>query len=187
MPLWRIFHPPSLYTPSEKATLARAITSVYTTRSPAKLPAFYVNVLFVEYAPGSFFIGGEPVTDFVRFAGEHIARHMQPDEVMRMRGFMSWFEEAIAPFTKGKGINWEVHIDQTPFELWRVQGMAPPQPQSEGERLWRERGEPVVYEGMVAGGPPGGGGSAGPASSSNSRAGVGMTCAESKGLISGKA
>ena len=150
MPLWRIFHPQSLYTPTEKAALSQAITQIYTDKSPSRLPAFYVNVLFIEYAPGTFFIGGEPVADYVRFAGEHIARSFGPDEHSRMRRFMSWFEEAISPWTAGKGVRWETHVGQTPFDLWRINGLPPPPAESQAEALWREEGAAVPYEGMVS-------------------------------------
>jgi hypothetical protein len=34
--------------------------------------------------------------------------------------------EAIAPFVKDRGFDWEFHIDETPFDLWSVQGYRPP-------------------------------------------------------------
>jgi phenylpyruvate tautomerase PptA (4-oxalocrotonate tautomerase family) len=56
MPLWTIYHPPSTFTsPTTKAALARAITSIYTA---VPLPAFYVNVLFQPIDSESFYVGG---------------------------------------------------------------------------------------------------------------------------------
>jgi len=84
MPLWLIYHPPSVFTsPQTKQTLAAAITEIYTA---ADLPAFYVNVLFQPVEPSSFYIGGvaRPTAGngkihekpFVRITIEHLARQM---------------------------------------------------------------------------------------------------------------
>jgi phenylpyruvate tautomerase PptA (4-oxalocrotonate tautomerase family) len=56
MPLWIIYHPPTTFqTTLEKQSLAKDITAIYTA---VPLPAFYVNVIFQEVQPGSFWIGG---------------------------------------------------------------------------------------------------------------------------------
>ena len=38
-----------------------------------------------------------------------------------------------------------IHIDETPFDLWQVQGMPPPPPNSEYEKRWLEENKPVPY------------------------------------------
>ena len=43
--------------------------------------------------------------------------------------------ETIAPFVKGRGFDWEFHIDETPFDLWSVQGYQPPPADSEDKIL----------------------------------------------------
>ena len=59
---------------------------------------------------------------------------------------MAVIEEKLAPFVKDRGFNWEVHIDETPMDLWRVQGIVPPPPGSETERLWAQEDKPIPYE-----------------------------------------
>lgn len=41
--------------------------------------------------------------------------------------------------------DWEIHIDETPFDLWQIQGMPAPPPNSEYEKLWLEQNKPVPY------------------------------------------
>jgi hypothetical protein len=54
MPLWTIYHPPSVFESEEtKEALSKAITSIYTA---VNLPAFYVNVLFIPVQ--DIWIGG---------------------------------------------------------------------------------------------------------------------------------
>ena len=59
---------------------------------------------------------------------------------------MAVIEEKLAPFVKDRGFDWEVHIDETPMDLWRVQGMVPPLPESETERVWAKENRPIPYE-----------------------------------------
>lgn len=77
MPLWRIFYHPSAFTSDQKAALAKAITNIYAS-PPARLPEFYVNVLFIPVQEDEYYIGGEARTNFVRIVIEQIARAM-PD------------------------------------------------------------------------------------------------------------
>ena len=39
---------------------------------------------------------------------------------------MTVAEEKLAPFIKERGYDWEIHIDETPMDLWRTQGLVPP-------------------------------------------------------------
>ena len=75
MPLWRIFVNPGTYTPSQKAALARDVTALYVS---INLPAFYVNVFFIELEQDNYYIGGVAKKNFVRVCVEQIARQM-PD------------------------------------------------------------------------------------------------------------
>ncbi|KAJ7763190.1 putative oxalocrotonate tautomerase [Mycena maculata] len=105
MPLHRIFTPKGLYSPEEKAAMAAAITNVY-----AALPLFYVVVLFIDLEPGNFFVGGRDTQRFVRISVEHLARSFGDDD-SRKRAFLEHrYEPALEPFTKGRGIDWEVQI-----------------------------------------------------------------------------
>jgi hypothetical protein len=59
---------------------------------------------------------------------------------------MAVIEEKLAPLVKERGYDWEVHIDETPTDLWRVQGLVPPPPESSTERLWAKENKPTPYE-----------------------------------------
>ncbi|KAG8744369.1 hypothetical protein FRC10_010256 [Ceratobasidium sp. 414] len=141
MPMHRIYTVPGLYTPEEKAAMAKAITTLYV----PMLPAFYVVVLFVDVAKDSYFIGGELNDKFVRFNVQHLARHFAADE--QKIGFMNLYEQAVKPFTADKGLDWEVNIDEADPLTWHENGMSPPAPKSEGEGLWKQRNKAVKYEG----------------------------------------
>ncbi|KAJ7844057.1 putative oxalocrotonate tautomerase [Mycena leptocephala] len=103
MRLHRIFVPTGLYTPADKAAMAQAITDVYTS-----IPPFYVVVLFIDLQPSNFFVGGKTTEHMVRISVEHLARHFADDALKRR--FMERYETALAPFTKARGVDWEVQI-----------------------------------------------------------------------------
>jgi phenylpyruvate tautomerase PptA (4-oxalocrotonate tautomerase family) len=134
MPLWKVYHPVGAFTTEEKHAFAQRITELY-----ARLPKFYVNVIFQEVPQDSFYIGGEPVNNFVRVSIEHIARVLSVD---RKAWWMERTNKAIAPLVKERGFNWELHIDETPFELWSVQGYQPPPADSEDEKRWKQENKP---------------------------------------------
>jgi phenylpyruvate tautomerase PptA (4-oxalocrotonate tautomerase family) len=142
MPLWHIYAPVGAYSTEDKKALSAALMSVYV--EYGGLPEFYVNVLFHEIAEGSFFIGAEPRNNFVRLVAEHIARQLPTTELRR--GAMQLFEAKIAPFVKDRGYDWEMHIDETSRDFWTVQGLVPPPPESEAERLWARENRPIPYE-----------------------------------------
>lgn len=75
MPLWRVFSNPSTFDSTQREGLAKAVTGLYTYIG---LPAFYVNVLFINLDEDSLWIGGEKKPNFVRIVVEQIARTM-PD------------------------------------------------------------------------------------------------------------
>ena len=131
MPLWRIYHAPGAFSVGDKQELAARITQAYDF-----LPRFYVNVLFRELDPDSFYIGGKATGNFVRICIEHIARSFSTDE--QKTWFIARIEDAIAPYVKARGRDWEFHILETPFDLWRVQGYVPPKPGTDDEKRWKE-------------------------------------------------
>ncbi|KEP47484.1 4-oxalocrotonate tautomerase [Rhizoctonia solani 123E] len=142
MPMHRIYTASGLYSPTEKKALAEAITKIY---QGLGLPAFYVVVLFIDLPEDSFYIGGETNTNFVRFNIQHIARAL-PDKETKL-GFMKVYEAAVKPFTADKGVDWEVNIDEADPLTWNENGMSPPAPDSEGERLWIRLNKAVPFEG----------------------------------------
>ncbi|KAF8206034.1 putative oxalocrotonate tautomerase [Mycena galopus ATCC 62051] len=143
MPLHRFFTPKGLYSAEEKAAISVAVTSVYST-----LPKFYVVVLFIELDPSSFFVGGQSTDKFLRIAAEHYARNFSDDS--HKRDFMDRYEKALEPFTKGRGIDWEVQITDADRTLWNENGMAPPLPDTEEERIWKKENRAVTPEEMKA-------------------------------------
>jgi phenylpyruvate tautomerase PptA (4-oxalocrotonate tautomerase family) len=140
MPFWKIYHPVNAFTADDKRELSKRITELY-----RGLPKFYVIVVFQEVAPESFYMGGEPAHNFVRIWADHIARSFPPDARKLKAKWMGWAEKALAPYIKDRGRDWEIHIDETPFDLWQVQGMPAPPPNSEYEKLWLEQNKPVPY------------------------------------------
>ncbi len=130
MPLWKIDSPVGAYSPEDKRELAERITDEY---ARVGLPRFYVNVLFTELAKESFLIGGVPADDFVRISVDEIARSV-PDEAKVL--WMKRLRKTVAPFTSERGLRWELHIDDTPNDLWLLNGFFPPAEGSEDERRW---------------------------------------------------
>ncbi|MEO7351292.1 MAG: tautomerase family protein [Marmoricola sp.] len=140
MPLWTVHHSAGIYSAHDKRDFARDITSFYTRIG---LPAFYVVVVFEEHEAESFWIGGEKAKDSVRFVIEHIAVHS--DGAGQRRGLSKAIHRLVAPYTKDRGLYSEFHVDETPRELWMVDGLEPPPFGSTAEGLWAEKNCPVPY------------------------------------------
>ena len=130
MPLWHIYCPEGTYSPEDKRALADRITDLY---AEYGLPRFLVSVVFQEVPKDSYLIGGEPADDFVRISIDQIARRI-PDDA---RGWwMKRIRETVAPYATDRDLRWEVHVDDTPRELWSVDGRKPPAEGSEEEQRW---------------------------------------------------
>ena len=56
--------------------------------------------------------------------------------------FIQMVDEALAPYVRDRGLNWEYHIDETSYELWSIQGYRPPLPGTEDEVRWRAENRP---------------------------------------------
>ena len=140
MPLWLIACPPEAYTPEDKQAFADRITDLYANLG---LPRFYVSVLFHDLPKESFFIGGKQTGDFVRVWIDQIARRV-PEGLAR-----SWMErvnKTLQPFVEDRGYRWEVHIDDTPFDLWSIEGFFPPPANSDAEKRWAADNKASPYE-----------------------------------------
>jgi phenylpyruvate tautomerase PptA (4-oxalocrotonate tautomerase family) len=142
MPYWQIFAPANTFTEQDREQLSAAITSIYVTY--VELPAFYVVVLFHDTPQNSIYVGGKAHNNFVRVRIDHIARQMDNAEIRA--ACMAAVEEALAPFVKDRGYDWEVHIDETPMDLWRTQGLVPPGPYTDMEQLWAAENRAIPYE-----------------------------------------
>ncbi|OIW33900.1 hypothetical protein CONLIGDRAFT_677640 [Coniochaeta ligniaria NRRL 30616] len=167
MPLWHIYHPPAVFTDqASKAGLAKNIMSIYTDFG---MPAFYVNVIFHPTPGHNVFIGGVPQSlpsgessaetlprPFIRLVGEHIA-YNHGSNTEGMKQFCDQFDKGqkdlfavvvkvIKPYIGDKGYDWEYHVDETPTDFWRVQGLKPPPYGSEGMKVWVEANKAVPWE-----------------------------------------
>jgi phenylpyruvate tautomerase PptA (4-oxalocrotonate tautomerase family) len=138
MPLWKIYHPEGAYTPEDKQAIASRITGIY-----RMLPKFYVGVVFQEVPRTSIFVGGEPAGDFVRIWVDHIARSFDSEDLKSR--FLTAVSQLLAPFIEARGLRWEMHVDETPFSLWTIQGIRPPPPDTEAERRWQTENRPTPY------------------------------------------
>lgn len=85
----------------------------------------------------------------MRFTVEHLARKL-PDLKTR-KAVMGKISDIIAGQLKsfekeiGGSIRWEIHIEETPRELWRIDGLVPPDPHTEEEKMWVREDRPVKY------------------------------------------
>ncbi len=92
MPLWRIFAHPDTFSYEQRKGISAAITKLYT-RPPVSLPAFYVNVIFIDAKEDQIWIGGEPKSNFVRIVIEQIARTMpSPDTIQGQKFRTGWMD-----------------------------------------------------------------------------------------------
>jgi phenylpyruvate tautomerase PptA (4-oxalocrotonate tautomerase family) len=132
MPMWIVHAPEGVYSAEDKKNITETITQIYV--EFVDLPKFYVVVRFDEYPVDSMWLGGEPVNDFVRFVVDHIARQMDDPAFRELA--MTVFCDRLAPFTTGRGLRTEIHIDETAIDLWRVNGLKPPPPFSDAEKQW---------------------------------------------------
>jgi phenylpyruvate tautomerase PptA (4-oxalocrotonate tautomerase family) len=142
MPYWEIFTPENAFTPADKEQLSERITSLYV--DYVNLPKFYVVVLFKDMPANTMYVGGKANDNFVRIRVDHIARQMDDPAIRAM--CMEAIEEKLAPFVKDRGYDWEVHLNETPMDLWRTQGLVPPPAESAIEKLWAKENRPVPYE-----------------------------------------
>jgi len=136
MPLWKVYHPAGAYTPADKQAFAETMTEIYA----RFMPRFYVNVLFHEVGEDTLFIGGKPRNNFVRLTMAHIAREFPSEEGSRR--FIDAVNRLIAPWVKDRGFDWEFHIDETPFDLWSIQGFYPPREGTADEARWIAENKP---------------------------------------------
>ncbi|KAF7304423.1 4-oxalocrotonate tautomerase [Mycena chlorophos] len=155
MPIHRWIVPKGLYTPADKEALANAISDIY--EKHIGLPRFYVVVFFIEQEAHDFYYGGKPVggagkTQFVRVDIEHIARNFATDApVAEKHGFLDMYESVVAPWTKDRGVNWEVQIkDVCDRDLWHEDGRPPPAIGSVEEQIWKKENRPVPDEELAA-------------------------------------
>lgn len=139
MPLWKVYHPEGAYSADDKKAMSERITRIY-----RMLPAFYVGVVFQEVPKNSLYVGGEPADDFVRIWVDHIARQFKDEEIKGQ--FLVAVNKSLKPFISDRGLRWEMHVDETPFSLWTIEGLRPPLPDTPAEQKWRAENKASAYE-----------------------------------------
>jgi len=55
---------------------------------------------------------------------------------------LKFINKSIHPFVRDRGLDWEIHIDDTPRDQWTVQGMRPPDSGSDEEKRWIRENRP---------------------------------------------
>jgi phenylpyruvate tautomerase PptA (4-oxalocrotonate tautomerase family) len=141
MPLWNIYHPVGAYTAQDKREFAARITDiVYIT-----IPKFYVGILFHEVPKESFFMGGEARDNFIRIRLDQFARHVSLDKTWT-EAILGRMNEALEPFVQKRGYNFELHVGETPRELWLIDGIRPPGPDTAAEKKWKLENRPSTYD-----------------------------------------
>lgn len=139
MPMWKIYHPEHTLSSEEQQQIAVKVTAMYS----SFLPQFYVNVFFEQLTTGSCYIGGERRQDFVRVTIDHIARSIKSAEAQQQ--FLAGCSQILTPYLEKYGLAWELHVNETSFELWTINGFKPPLPGTEAEQKWRTENKPSAY------------------------------------------
>lgn len=140
MPLWKVYHTANAFTAENKAELADRVTNIVYPH----LPAFYVGVVFHEMTPDTLYIGGKSAVNFVRISIDHIARTLHLPE--HKADWIARAHKAIIPMFTERGFSWEFHVDETPRDLWSIQGLEPPMPNTVAEKKWHADNKPTPYE-----------------------------------------
>lgn len=131
MPKW-VFHcTKGAFTREDKQKLARGMSNIYVTFG---LPAFYAHVHFIEFEPDNIWSGGEPSKPSTTIAIYHAAANIRNEQEGEM--FLKALDDVVRPVLKPKGIRWESNIYETPRFNWRLQGMAPPDFDSDMHKKW---------------------------------------------------
>ncbi|TPX30177.1 hypothetical protein SmJEL517_g06199 [Synchytrium microbalum] len=141
MPLHQIYHPVDAYSDKDKIEIAERITKMYTSIG---LPPFYVVVLFHAVPSSSFYVGGRQTNKFIRVHTQHLARAFNGDSE-RKRKSMEYLDVALKPYTQDRGYDWETHVTEVDRELWRENGLVPPLPGTEAEKVWVKENRAVPY------------------------------------------
>jgi phenylpyruvate tautomerase PptA (4-oxalocrotonate tautomerase family) len=140
MPLWKIYAPAGAYSDEDKRTMSQAITNVY---AQIPIPNFYVVTIFEDVADGNVYVGGVKNPKFVRFRIDHIARTL-PGSIFR-EWWMNLLDKVLATWVGDRGYDWEISVDETPFDLWSLQGQLPPPFESIAEKRWVQENRASVY------------------------------------------
>ncbi|KAH7086625.1 putative oxalocrotonate tautomerase [Paraphoma chrysanthemicola] len=154
MPFWTIYHPPSAFTDqAEKQEIAEKVVSIY-----RRVPRHYISVLFIPVEPTSYFCGAaprpgprnakydpqpNPEVPYIRITMQHIARTFVSASVRDE--WLAKVDAALKPHIADKGWDWEYSVEETRRDMWKVNGLIPPMPNSKTEKEWVETNIPKPY------------------------------------------
>ncbi|KAN0091749.1 putative oxalocrotonate tautomerase [Hyaloscypha variabilis] len=142
MPLWVFTHSQNTFSPLEKKELAQIITNLYV---KVLIPAFFVNLQFIELALSDIYVGGEGRSESLKYTSismYHPARGFDNDDSKKR--FLDKVDSILTPRFQAKGMDWEYFIQETPRDLWRINGIAPPVAGSELEKEWFRLNKPIA-------------------------------------------
>lgn len=132
MPRWVFQHTKGAFSLEDKEKLAKGMSNIYTTFG---LPSFFAHVQFIEHSPDDFWSGGvqpsHPSTTITIYHAAANVRNPQEGEA-----FLKALDDVVRPVLKPKGIRWESNVYETPRDLWRLQGMAVPDFNTEMFNKW---------------------------------------------------
>ena len=103
MALHRIYYPKDSISESKQKEMASGITNLYST---ANIPKFLITVVFIPIDKESFFVGGEVEHKMVQIMSLHYYAPLRKREWQN--DFKERFEQAIEPFIREKGYQWQV-------------------------------------------------------------------------------
>jgi hypothetical protein len=104
-----------------------------------------------EEAPDQSFLHSRPLAGRIlsrrasqeRLPVDHINLTWKAPE--EASGRIKQFDDALAPTMRDRGLVWEFHIDETPRNLWLIEGFPPPPSGSEAEKRWLHENKPSAY------------------------------------------
>ncbi|EED14410.1 conserved hypothetical protein [Talaromyces stipitatus ATCC 10500] len=124
MPYWKIYHGLDTLEPSDKTTLSKSITEYYTSLG---LPAFYVNIFYFPLPEQEFYVGGVPQGKKISIEITHIAKQIDPTIQKFSKYFKNSIDKILRPYTIDRGVQVEFCVVQVPPQLWRINGIDPPE------------------------------------------------------------
>ncbi|KAI3534281.1 hypothetical protein CSPX01_12202 [Colletotrichum filicis] len=144
MPKWVFNCNTGVFTTAEKKQIAEGMTKLYTS---VGLPGFYCHTHFIELNPENMYAGGETPKALTTISIYHIARGFDTPQVEAF--FFKALDDILRPILKPKGIEWESGIYEARRELWRINGLVPPETGSEMERKWAKENRVTDEEDLL--------------------------------------
>ncbi len=74
-----------------------------------------------------------------------LTHRVRTTDAMRDR-FLARIDDALKPYLADQGYDWEYSVLETSRDLWKIQGMVPPMPGTEAEKLWFKENRAVEFD-----------------------------------------